>query len=162
MKRGRNTLLPDEKSRRSFRNFCLALAKGDQSTAKKELDNIEAIGGKGELWNGFLWGLNGMYDASARKDERATFVMAYSRLMPEEIRKIVNALREEEKALFITERERGVFEANIYALDAIAEAIEKGQIKRELPGEAQEGEQTTESSDDEVVEANEVEKEGDE
>jgi len=133
MKRGRDSLLPDEKYKRSFRNLCLALARGDQNTAKKELDVIEGLDGRGELWNGFLWGLAGIYDSAIRKDERATFVLAYSRLSAEDIKKLIINLKDQEKVLFLSERERGVFEANIYALEAIKDAIEKGSIKREVP-----------------------------
>ncbi|MFQ1020391.1 MAG: hypothetical protein ACP5T5_04670 [Thermoprotei archaeon] len=131
MGRGRNSLLPEEKHRRALKNFCIALAKGDQATAKKELDVIESAQGKGELWNGFLWGLNGMYEAAVRKDVRALFVMAYSRLSADEIKKVMADLRREEGALFLSERERGVFEANLFGLETVVEALEKGTIKRE-------------------------------
>jgi hypothetical protein len=131
MGRGRDSLLPEDKHRRALRNFCIALAKGDQATAKKELDVIESAQGKGELWNGFLWGLNGMYEAATRKDIRALFVMAYSKLSPEEIKKIMAELKREEGVLFLSERERGVLEANLLGLETVLDALEKGIIKRE-------------------------------
>ena len=129
MKRGRRTLLPEERHKKALKDFCLSLYKGDLQAAKKALDVIESANGKGELWNGFLWGLNGIYEASARKDKRSAFYYQLSRLREGEISGLISSMRNEEKSPFLGERERGVFEANLYALQELLSLLQKGAIK---------------------------------